>query len=213
MKKIAITQRLVLHTEINETRDALDVRWARLFNAIGAVPVVLPTAYDDPLAYFEGIGIDGVILSGGNDLASISDDPLSKLRDDFEKRIIAIGIEKRLPIFGVCRGLQVINEYFGGTLEKVENHVRTQHAISAVEGSMYSDELTKLAKVNSFHSYGIIAIPQGFKAAARSADGYVEAIENDRLKIWAQMWHSEREEPLRKDELAIFIKHFSLKSL
>ena len=111
MKKIAITQRLVVNESYYESREALDIRWGMLFKELGFLPIVLPTEYDFEI-FFEALDIDGICITGGNDLNTLNPNELSKKRDEFEKRLIQLGINKNIPVFGICRGMQIIADFF-----------------------------------------------------------------------------------------------------
>ena len=128
MKKIAITQRLISNDSYYEVREALDIRWAKLFKELNYIPIVLPL-YIDFEDYFKHVPIEGIFLTGGNDLNSIGSNKLSKLRDDFELKLIKYGIKNNIPIYGVCRGMQLIAEYFGCTIKLIQNHVGTKHEL------------------------------------------------------------------------------------
>lgn len=209
MKKIAITQRLIENNNYYEIRDALDIRWALLFKSLDYLPILLPTNYDFE-TYFKEIKIDGIVLSGGNDLGYLSDGKLSKKRDIFEKGLIKCAIEKNIPILGICRGMQIMADYFNGEFEKVNGHVGTKHRILCSEESNFKEYLKKLDFVNSYHNYGIREIPDNFIISARSEDGFIEAMENNKLNIFCQMWHSERQFPFNEYELMIIKNLFAI---
>ncbi len=208
MKKIAISQRLIKNNSYHEIRDELDIRWAELFMKLDYLPILLPTNYDFE-KYFESIDISGIILSGGNDLSCIVDDDLSKKRDSFENGIIKYAIKEGIPMLGVCRGMQIIADYFGSNFEIVNNHVGTNHRIIVSDKSEFKDYLKKLDFVNSYHNYGIKKIPDGFILSALSDDGKIEAMENMEYNIYCQMWHIERQFPFDENELAIIRKLFA----
>ena len=78
------------------------------------------------LDYFKVQGslkISGIILSGGNDINKTS------LRYKIEKKLAAFSKSKKIPLLGICHGLQFINCNEGGTLKKIKNHVRNNHKI------------------------------------------------------------------------------------
>jgi len=203
MKKIAITQRIIKNNEYSEIRDALDVRWAELCGRLNYLPVLLPTYYDFR-TYFKSLKIDGIILTGGNDLSSLSfGSELSQKRDVFEKNLIEFGIQKEITILGVCRGMQVIADYFHSEFEKANDHVNTKHRLVASDLSRYKNILKKISFVNSYHNYGIKNLSANFIVSARSNDGTIEAIEHKKYRIFGQMWHPERENPFRKTELRL----------
>lgn len=208
MKNIAITQRIIENKDYPEIRDTLDVRWAELCRKLNYLPVLLPTCYDFK-TYFKSLKIGGIILTGGNDLGSLStDDKLSEKRDVFEKNIIGFGIQKRIPILGVCRGMQLIADYFHGDFAKTNGHVNTKHKLIVADSSKYKNVLKKIAFVNSYHNYGIKKLSGNFIVSAKSEDGTIEAIEHKKYRIFGQMWHPERSNPFRKSELKLIEELF-----
>lgn len=208
MKNIAITQRLIENEGYREIRDALDVRWAEFFKKIGCLPIILPS-YHDFVPYFKSFRISGIILSGGNDLSLLSDNELSKKRDDFEKRLIKFGISKGIPILGICRGMQIIADYFGCDFKKVQGHAGTEHKLVVSDRSRFKDNLKKIKSVNSYHNYGIDNISRNLIISVKSDDGIIEAIEHKKYNIFGQMWHSERKGLFCREELKIIKRFFA----
>jgi len=205
MKKIAITQRLVENTSYKETREALDVNYAKFISEAGYLPIALPYKVDF-VEYFKELDISGVLLTGGNDLNSINPSPLSKQRDEFEKRLISYAINNNIPIFGICRGLQVIAEYFNSTFKKVLGQVNTRHTLKPSRDSFYSKQLGMMDTVNSFHNFSVDSLGGELKVSAMG-NNIIKAIEHKKYKIFAQMWHSERELDFNKQEVQL-IKDF-----
>src|SRR5271163_4664094 len=74
MKAVAITQRVSVIPEYGERRDCLDQAWTKFLTACGLLPVLLPNVTDVALALCNGAGIAGLVLTGGNDLASMGGD-------------------------------------------------------------------------------------------------------------------------------------------
>lgn len=206
MKKIAITQRLILNDSYYELREALDVQWGTLFHRLDFLPIILPFNYSFE-KYFRSLEIDGILLTGGNDLNSLSPSKESEKRDIFEKKLIEYGIENDIPIFGICRGMQIIAEYFGSDLEAVSNQIGIKHRLKVNKKSKYFDVLQQLRDVNSFHNYVVDNLAIELLSSATDEKGMIKAIEHTRYKIFAQMWHSEREEPFQEAELTL-IKDF-----
>ena len=68
-------------------------------------------------------------------------------------------------------------------------------------------KLIKLGKVNSYHDYAVSEVPQELLISATDKSGIIKSIEHREYKIFGQMWHSEREIPFDKDEIAL-IKYF-----
>lgn len=206
MKKIAITQRLTSNKDYYEIREALDVNWGKMLQQIDLLPIILPIELDFK-KYFDSFAIDGVLLTGGNDLYNLKQCDSSKKRDNFENGMIEYAILNSIPIFGVCRGMQKIADYFGCDFYKTEIHVATRHDINFNPKSEYASYLKNINKVNSFHNYAIKNLSDVLLVSAYSGDGVIEAIEHKQHRIFGQMWHSERELHFDYDELKL-IKNF-----
>ena len=146
------------------------------------------------------------MLTGGNDLNSINPSPLSKQRDKFEKELISYAVSNNIPIFGICRGLQVIAEYFGSTFKKVSGQVNIRHTLESSHDSFYIKQLNMLDTVNSFHNFTVDSLSDQLKVSA-VGNNIIKAIEHKKYKIFAQMWHSERELVFNKKEVQL-IKDF-----
>ena len=149
---------------------------------------------------------DGLLLCGGYDIdpARYGEPPCGSLgidreRDETESRLIEIYRGK--PILGICRGCQMLNVHFGGTLIQhlptAEAHTAAGgdlfHAVRAERGSrmekLYGEEFC----VNSSHHQAVGRVAPGFAVTLRSAaDGVAEAIEHRSLPIFGVQWHPER---------------------
>lgn len=207
LKKIAITQRIIQNQSYPEQREALDVRWAKLFKELNFLPIVLPIEYDFE-TYFKHIEIDGILLTGGNDLNIFTASEESLKRDVFEKQLIEYGIKNNIPIFGVCRGMQIIAQYFDSSFKQVSNQVGIRHNLDANKKSKYYNQLSQIKNVNSFHNYAINILSDKLLISATDANGVIKAVEHNTYKIFAQMWHSEREDLMNKAELDLIKRFF-----
>jgi len=208
MKKIAISQRLTSARDYFEIREALDIKWGLLFKELKFLPIVLPVEFNYK-KIFENIKIDGIILSGGNSLSSVKKNSLSLKRDNFEKAIITYGIKNKIPIYGMCRGMEIITEYFGGSLKKVKGQVGVRQKLNINKNSKYFNELIKIRSVNSFHNYEVDTLPKDLIVSASNMKGIIKAIEHKKYKILCQMWHSERDRNFDKNQLNLIKKFFS----
>ena len=197
MRKIAITQRLIENDKYFEIREALDINFSSLINKCGFLPIILP--YDiNFLNFFNTIDIDGVIFTGGNDLVTNYSTKLSLKRDQFEKKLLKFCIEESIPVIGICRGMQLIADFFGCSFKKIDGHVNTRHNLKINKLSKYSKYLKKISNVNSFHNYGIDKLSDQLVISASDEKNEIEALEHVQHKIFGQMWHSEREYPIKK---------------
>jgi N5-(cytidine 5'-diphosphoramidyl)-L-glutamine hydrolase len=190
--RVALTQRVATAPN-GEIRDCLDQRWAELLEPAGMLPLPLPTAIVDVGGYLDALAADAVILTGGNDLASVEDcrDP-TPARDRFERHVIAWCEEQRVPLVGVCRGMQMLAARHGVPLRRVDGHVGGRHRVSVAAGRAGDNGSHN---VNTFHTYVIRAsdLPLSLRPFAWDDDGNVEAFEHRELPQFAIMWHPERE--------------------
>ena len=190
MLKLGLTQRVVVDG-YEERRDCLDQAWARRLE--GYLPIPLPNSIRDVGELVDALALDGVILTGGNDLSRLPEasDPAPE-RDAFERRLIDAAAARELPLLGVCRGLQLLVTHYGGRLTPIPGHAGQQHEITAVASDRAP--LGGRRAVNSFHRYGVRAsdLGTGLRVLATAADGSVEAVVHERLPQWGIMWHPER---------------------
>lgn len=208
MKTIAITLRLIENDSYPETRNALDVRFSTLFDELGFLPLPLLT-YTDFSTYLRKFPVDGVVLSGGNDLASVRPSKISTDRDQFERGVLELAISSNIPVLGICRGMQLIAEYFGSTLKPVDNHVATQHIISPEKDTEYNELLAAMGQTNSYHDYGIDRVGDEIMVLARSDDGEIEAVSHRKHRVLGHMWHPERGAGPRLAELDLIRQFFA----
>jgi putative glutamine amidotransferase len=122
-----------------------------------------------------------LVLSGGNDIGQ------SPERDATERDLLSWAEDHRIPVLGICRGLQMIAVWSGIKLIEIEGHVRTRHQLSIQDAEILP------AYVNSFHNWGLESLPQSFRVLARAEDNSIEAIAHNTLPWEGWMWHPERE--------------------
>lgn len=188
----------------------------------------------DPLMILPGADIkrmislaDGILLQGGADV-----DPecygeerntlcgkTNKREDNFHIALIREAITQKKPIFGICRGIQIINTALGGTLyqdeslsgtalehKRLDSPLEAVHKISIEKDSFLSEIFkTDSISVNSLHHQMIKSTGEGVIVAARAEDGNIEAIEKG--NIIAVQWHPEA--MLMKEDLMLpLFKYF-----
>lgn len=203
MKTVLVTQRLIRHLEYPEERDALDVRWALFLRKAELLPVLIPSTVDVE-AFISVMGnVAGLLLTGGNDLGVVADDPLSRRRDALEATLCAIMEARCLPILGVCRGLQFLAHRYGSVIKDVPGHAGTRHWLQVQPGSRWLKGHTG-SEVNSYHSFGPMGGQGPLRIAAVAPDGAIEAVEHPDRPVLGIMWHPERETPFREADVALF---------
>ncbi len=197
MKLVVLTQRVEVIENIGERRDALSQEWALLAEACGFLPLPLPNHLPAVRRIMEALPVEGILLTGGNDLASYGGD--APERDEVEHCLIEHSIQTGTPLLGVCRGMQAILNYFGTPLAKVEGHVRREHRLDNGD------------TVNSFHSWGARACQPPLLPLAWSEDGVLEAVScQDYASIRGVMWHPERYAPFRERDIEMIREVFRL---
>ncbi len=199
MRRIGLTQRVDVVSGRNERREGLDQRWHDVFAALGALAVPLPNQPDAQIIVAT-LGLDAIVLTGGNDVAeSPGAQNVAPERDQFERGLIATSLAGDIPLLGVCRGMQMINVALGGFLGRTTGHAGVEHAIEVLEPGPWPANW----RVNSYHD---VCIPRDGLAAelqclAVSENGDVEAFVHGSAQCHGIMWHPEREEPPRQEDL------------
>jgi len=207
VKKILVTQRVDIVDSYQERRDALDQRWVALLRSINLLPLLVPNNIKYVQALIVDQNIDGVLFTGGNSLSVYGGD--ASERDEVEMFLLDWAITQSLPILGVCRGMQLIQTYFGNKLQRVAGHVASRHKLEVIKGKKFSYIIEKMPDVNSYHEYGTKQTTGALDLVASSSDGVVMALEHKTYGIFAMMWHPERERILREEDLEIIKKIFS----
>lgn len=190
-KKIGITLRVVENTSYVEKRDALSHDWPSLLESINCIPIFIPNSIASTKSILEEIDLDGIILSGGDNIGD------NQERDLTEKTILDYAISKKIPVFGVCRGMQVINEFFGGKVTTTENnnHIVKSHKISLPNLIISSLFKNNTIDVNSYHRNIVKENDLGDNLttfAVFDDDKTVEGFFHDTYPIIGVMWHPER---------------------
>jgi len=193
----------------------------------GGLPIILPVNEPEIAKKYADL-IDGLILAGGEDVSPelYGEDARRAIRatypkrDDAEVAIAKKVIENKKPILGICRGLQLLNVIFGGSLyqdlaENIEvsvKHIQETpsnhpiHTVSVNADSYMASFLSSEIFVNSFHHQIIRELGEGLRIAATSSDGVIEAIESvdEDKSIIAIQWHPENLYYKDKDHMALF---------
>lgn len=181
----------------------------------GLIPVLLPPVCDFSTARSALARFDGLLLTGGGDI-----DPsyygslprhelrgLNRQRDESEIALVRAAKEMRLPTLGICRGIQIVNVAFGGTLiqdiakdcpdalahDGAPRATRT-HPVILEPGSLAAKAVaTGSLDVNSLHHQSIDSLGEGLRITGRAPDGIVEAAESSDPEWWALcvQWHPE----------------------
>jgi len=179
------------------------------------LPVLLPNSEDPSLAASYVDRIDGLLLTGGDDVhpALFGETPNPKIdlvderRDRFEIALLRAARERGMPVFGICRGIQLMNVALGGDLyqdlpsqrESAIGHAQKTlregpwHEIEVRPGTRLAEVLgeTRTA-VNSYHHQACRGVAPGLLVTATTPDGVIEAVEDPAHPFFlAVQWHPE----------------------
>ncbi|MDO4378881.1 MAG: gamma-glutamyl-gamma-aminobutyrate hydrolase family protein [Erysipelotrichia bacterium] len=148
--------------------------------------LLLPGGYDvDPSLYGQIPDKSVTVFNKSFDLMQLS------LLDHF--------VKMKKPVIGICKGLQIINTYFKGTLiQDIKTNIAhnnpdfSDRYHSVINNDYMLDLYGKTATVNSQHHQSIDKIGNGLIAVSHSDDNIIEAIRHNTLPIYAVQWHPER---------------------
>ena len=147
---------------------------------------------------------DGLLLPGGGDIApwrygqeNTDSRDIEPEQDQAELTLLDAFAAMRKPVLGICRGIQAVNVYFGGTLlQDIQGHSAVNgldrlhgvHAAASFLRDLYGGECV----VNSAHHQAVDRLGSGLSALQWGRDGVVEALCHQSKPIWAVQWHPER---------------------
>lgn len=193
MKKlrIGVSTRIIPSENYIDDRDALSHDWSSLLEKIDTLPILIPNSLVNIEKFLDNMDLDGIILSGGDNIGEFP------LRDKNEDRILEYAINKKIPIFGVCRGMQIINKFFEGSIieTKDKKHVGKTHKVIIDKEKIFSFLNKDKIVVNSFHNNIIIEknLGKNLKVIAKDiTDKSIEAFIHSDYPIIGTMWHPER---------------------
>ncbi|MDO5726034.1 MAG: gamma-glutamyl-gamma-aminobutyrate hydrolase family protein [Tissierellia bacterium] len=182
--------------------------------AIGALPFIIPIVDDVSLAKEYIKRIDMLVLTGGDDVHPrwYGQNPMHNCteidykRDLTDMALLKAAIDEGVPVLGICRGLQIINSYLGGTLiqdiptqadrayghRSWDTYTTGHHEIELMKDSFLHKIFGKdKLMVNSIHHQAIKIVAPGMKTSAKSFDGIIEAFENEEKKLYGVQFHPE----------------------
>ena len=217
MKKpiIAITSSTDLNPDrLNDNRTLVSLDYSDSIINSGGIPVILPITDNAEIIKEQVEYFDGLILSGGGDPDPnlYGEDCLQDLgnitpeRDTFELAILEEFLKTKKPIFGICRGLQLMNVFYKGTLYQDIKYVNTNiqhkqkwladlptHNINILEKDNILFEIFgKKTRTNSFHHQMIKDLGNELTVIATANDGIIEAIQNKNHPFfYGVQWHPE----------------------
>jgi len=200
-KLVCLTSRTMLD-ELSQEKQFVNTRYVKPLTERGMNTMMLTLDNPSPEEMFNLC--DAFVITGGVDLdpmtykdvnTGLSKDIHPSL-DLLDSLVIKYAKTTKKPLLGVCRGLQSINVFLGGTLYQdlaqlglKHSNIPGNHKINIVENDVLKFE-SEIA-VNSYHHQGIKKLATGLKVIGKQTDGIIEAVIHESLPIIAVQWHPE----------------------
>ena len=197
MKRIVYTQRVQVVPSYKERRDCVDQQIPRFLYTCGYLPIPVNNIPQQVEQFLTEVVPQGILLTGGNSLQKYGGD--APERDATEHCLLQMALQQGIPLLGICRGMQIVMDFFGTQLIEVDHHVRVYHPVT---GSIVRPQ------VNSYHTQGAKTVSRPLRILGQSDDGVVEAIRHESLQIAGIMWHPERESPFLAEDIKLIKKFF-----
>lgn len=183
----------------------------------GGAPVLIPVITDLEALSAIMKDLDGLVMSGGGDINPLylDEEPIPQLqdvdtyRDEYDLIILRLAINRQVPIMGICRGHQMINVAFGGSVFQ-DIHIQSDHKLLKHSQSLPREQASHSIKiieensrlrqlfgsddtllVNSFHHQAVKTLAPEFIETAKAPDGINEAMEHQEKEIFSVQWHPE----------------------
>jgi len=220
---VAVTTTIVPQAGVHgRPQVALYASYMAVLDRVGLAPVLITPAHTAASVQALLAQCSGLVLTGGEDLdpRRYGEDPIAQCgppipeRDELETTALNLALERDIPVLGICRGCQVLNVYYGGTLyqdlraQRPDTGAHEQeawggrsHGVTVEPGSRL-DEIVhgQVLRINSFHHQAIKDLGPGLQVAALADDGVIEAVEaRDRAWVIGVQWHPERHEATAPD--------------
>lgn len=207
---VGVSMRVVSSEFYTEIRDAISHDWLQIFAKYGISPILIPNTPNSIVNILNKSQVSCILLTGGNNigLVNVEDDDVeisdvSSARDVTEFALVEFAANKGIPVFGVCRGMQILNIYFGGSIIRnlqdisgsEDSHVGVRHMIDIVDEKYREKFGVDIAKTNSYHRHAVTEseLSESLHAFAMSRDGVVEGLYHPKLPVVGVQWHPERD--------------------
>jgi putative glutamine amidotransferase len=202
-----------------QPRVGIYANYLHVLQRVGVTPSLVSPAHDAESVKALVRAGRGLVLSGGEDVNPewYGEEPTPQLgevnpaRDAMEWRALEVALSLDMPVFGICRGMQLLNVFLGGTLyqdlatqrpDLLKHQQETpwghhHHRVQCQEGSRLQRILGDCMplEINSYHHQAVKDLAPGVRCVAQAEDGLIEAIESENHRwVLGVQWHPERHE-------------------
>ena len=189
----------------------------------GGAPVVIPATTDLRVLTAVVQNLDGILMSGGGDINPlfVGEEPLpalqdvDTLRDRYDLLLIRLASNRQIPLMGICRGHQMLNAAFGGTLyqdiySQADTDVIKHSQKMAREEASHTVHLEDgcVIAVNSFHHQAVKDVAPEFVQTAVAPDGINEGMRHPEKSVFSVQWHPEAMAIHGDEEAQALFNHF-----
>ena len=209
------------------TMDKTQVHYIEAVQRSGGIPIILPVLeiFNSDTVRRQVSLVDAILIQGGIDITPsfYGEEPLPELditckkTDEFILEVIKVARERKMPILGICKGMQLINVAFGGTIYQdlkyagldSKSHRQSEDTITDTFHSINVEKNSLLAKlipnkeklnVNSYHHQAVKDLGRDLRIDAKADDGIIEAISFDGNAQWILGVQFHPEQLIRKDD-------------
>ena len=207
--------------------DKTQVHYIEAVQRSGGIPIILPVLeiFNSDTVRRQVSLVDAILIQGGIDITPsfYGEEPLPELditckkTDEFILEVIKVARERKMPILGICKGMQLINVAFGGTIYQdlkyagldSKSHRQSEDTITEPFHSINVEKNSLLAKlipnkeklnVNSYHHQAVKDLGRDLRIDAKADDGIIEAISFDGNAQWILGVQFHPEQLIRKDD-------------
>ena len=195
-KLIGVTPR-VNYSESNVRREFLNERYLYPLQKMGFNTIML--TLDNPNNEEILKLCDAFVITGGTDIHpkyfheenNGESKGIEEAMDSLDKVVVEFARDNKIPTLGICRGIQAINVFLGGSLfqDIGTSHQDTKHLVRTVPNRFFN--FPETMTVNSFHHQALNKVAPGLKVIATAEDNIIEAVIHNELPIIAFQWHPE----------------------
>lgn len=193
--KLALVSTRIIESPHKECHFSASQNLVMLLSKFGFNCLLITEVIESASEIIARVKPDLIVLSGGEDIG------VNLERDHLEYALLSESMQKRIPVLGICRGMQIISTFSGGELLQIENHVGNSHQVKNC------DETLRFV-VNSYHNFAVSNISDELIVNFTSNDGVIESFTHKNYPWLGIMWHPEREgnDALSLDILVEFFK-------